>query len=106
MTNDKTTYNDGFRDGVRAAAGFAGDWDMHIMSPYKFEDIVLGKFGLLKKSKMRRKPHVKLVKKFGIAGNRLRGSLDGDEVTLFFRAKVDAMDFLDWLCTATVPKKV
>lgn len=45
-----------FRRGVRAAAGFAGGWDKQITGTrYRFEDIILFKFNLIRKGSMRRK---------------------------------------------------
>lgn len=39
--------------GIRAAAGFASEWDSQISgTKYKFESIILGKFNLISKSAM------------------------------------------------------
>lgn len=43
-----------FRSGVRAAASVAGDFDAQIDHPWKMEDVILCKFNLLPKEKMRR----------------------------------------------------
>lgn len=51
-----TPEEEAFRRGIRAAADFAGTWDNYITgTPYYFEDVILGKFNLLPKSKMRKK---------------------------------------------------
>lgn len=43
-------------DTVRAVAQWAGQWDSQITgTEYKFEDIILGKFNLIKKRKMRKR---------------------------------------------------
>lgn len=45
-----------FRRGVRAAAGFAGEWDAQITgTKYRFEDIILFKFNLIRKKSVRKK---------------------------------------------------
>ena len=45
----------GFREGVRAAAAFIGQWDKRIDHPYRIEDVVLCKFNLTRRQKPRRK---------------------------------------------------
>lgn len=53
---DDPKFREGYRAGIKAAADFAGTWDQQITgTPYKFEDIILGKFNLLDTEKMRRK---------------------------------------------------
>lgn len=49
-------WRDGYRSGIRAAAAFAGEWDRQIAgTPYRFEDIILGKFNLIGNKKLRPK---------------------------------------------------
>ena len=54
------TLRESYRDGIRAAADFAGQWESQIVNTqYLFEDIILYKFNLIRQNKMRRKRKTK-----------------------------------------------
>ena len=44
-----------YRDGIRAAASFAGEFDKQINHPYQFEDVILYKFNLINKKPREKK---------------------------------------------------
>lgn len=48
--------DEGFKEGIRAAAGFIGEFAKYVDHPYHIGDVVLCKFNLLPKKKVRRKP--------------------------------------------------
>lgn len=57
MAANSSGYKDGFKAGIIAAAQFAGTWDNQISgTEYRFEDVILMKFNLIAKRKMRKKP--------------------------------------------------
>lgn len=52
---ERELYRLGFIHAVHAVAQFVGQWDAHIDHCYKFEDVILSKFNLLKRKKPRNK---------------------------------------------------
>ena len=51
----ETARRKGFKQGIEAAASFIGRWDAQIAHSHAMEDIVLAKFNLIGKRKIRRK---------------------------------------------------
>jgi len=59
-----TSTIEAYRDGIRAAAAFAGYWDQHITGTmYRFEDIILCKFNLRKRPRKKHVPKTPALKK-------------------------------------------
>jgi len=56
MFRPKTERDRGFVAGVKAAAGYVGQFNVHVDHPYRLDDCILGKFNVTKRKRPRRNP--------------------------------------------------